>query len=333
MSRRGKAVATPRRGGPPSTRGRRYSIVGSSPSRLRRPSRFLASAGRQAYSAAKNGEIPCLSSGGRGWFLCLHFCECWERPSEYTRPQPPGYRRRRTPAEALPWDEEAEQYCLAVALQNPHAAARLAATLCPDDFCLLQHRRLFSAMRELILDHRGFDALTLADYLEAQEWFAKAGGAAMSTLWKGFQHSSPSLTMTRGSSATTRKNGGWPRSRTNFALAPEAFGGGGATAEIAIGTIGVGPPVQVFYSAPELRDYVSPTIDWVIEKLLAKGVFTIFGGKPKAGKTTFVFGAVHAMLCEVPFMGLQTRTARILYITEQNKTTIRPKLDEYGLLD
>ena len=93
------------------------------------------------------------------------------------------------------------------------------------------------------------------------------------------------------------------------------------------------PPVRVFYSAPDLRDYASPHIDWVIEKLLAKGVFTIFGGKPKAGKTTFAFGAVYAMQKECPFMGMAVRKARVLYITEQNKTTIRPKLDEYGLLD
>jgi len=90
---------------------------------------------------------------------------------------------------------------------------------------------------------------------------------------------------------------------------------------------------RVFYSAPDLRDYVSPHIDWVIEKLLAKGVFTIFGGKPKAGKTTFAFGAVCAMQTGRPFMGMETHRAKVLYITEQNKTTIRPKLDEYGLLD
>lgn len=93
------------------------------------------------------------------------------------------------------------------------------------------------------------------------------------------------------------------------------------------------PPVRVFYAAPDLRDYVSPHIDWVIEKLLAKGVFTIFGGKPKAGKTTFAFGAVYAMQTGCAFMGMEAHRARVLYITEQNKTTIRPKLDEYGLLD
>jgi hypothetical protein len=71
----------------------------------------------------------------------------------------------------------------------------------------------------------------------------------------------------------------------------------------------------------------------VIEKLLAKGVFTIFGGKPKAGKTTFAFGAVYAMQTGCAFMGMEAHRARVLYITEQNKTTIRPKLDEYGLLD
>lgn len=92
-------------------------------------------------------------------------------------------------------------------------------------------------------------------------------------------------------------------------------------------------PVQVFYAAPDLRDYVSPHIDWVIEKLLAKGVFTIFGGKPKAGKTTFLFGAVYAMQTGCPFMGVHTSKAKVLYITEQSKTTIRPKLAEYGLLD
>jgi len=89
----------------------------------------------------------------------------------------------------------------------------------------------------------------------------------------------------------------------------------------------------LFFTAPDLRDYVSPTIDWVVEKLLAKGIFAIFGGKPKCGKTTFLFGAVHAIMHDRPFMGLKVRPARVLYVTEQNKTTIRRKLDEYGLLD
>src|SRR5660397_117541 len=60
---------------------------------------------------------------------------------------------------------------------------------------------------------------------------------------------------------------------------------------------------------------------------------TIFGGKPKAGKTTFTFGIVYAVLMGLPFMGFETHKARVLYITDQNKTTIRPKLYEYGLLD
>jgi len=90
---------------------------------------------------------------------------------------------------------------------------------------------------------------------------------------------------------------------------------------------------KLFFSAPELRDYVSPHIDWIVEKILAKGVFTIFGGKPKSGKTTMLFGAVHAIQTGCAFMGLGTHPARVLYITEQNKTTVRPKLAEYGLLD
>lgn len=92
-------------------------------------------------------------------------------------------------------------------------------------------------------------------------------------------------------------------------------------------------PVRVFYSAPDLRDYVSPHIDWVVEKLAARNVFTIFGGKPKAGKTTFLFGLVHAMRTGCTFMGMDVHQTDVLYITEQNKTTIRPKLAEYGLLD
>lgn len=90
---------------------------------------------------------------------------------------------------------------------------------------------------------------------------------------------------------------------------------------------------KVFFTAPELRDYVSPHIDWVIERLLAKSLLTLFGGKPKAGKTTFAFGGLHAMRYGVPFMGLRANPGRVLYVTEQNKTTIRPKLEEYGLLD
>ncbi len=94
-----------------------------------------------------------------------------------------------------------------------------------------------------------------------------------------------------------------------------------------------GLPHECILTAPELRDCPDPDIDWVINNLLGKGVLTIMGGKPKCGKTTLLFGAVYAMQLGVPFMGLQTRPARTLFITEQSRKTIRPKLGEYGLLD
>lgn len=75
------------------------------------------------------------------------------------------------------WNEEAEQYALAVALMNAWAARLLARELQASDFGQPIHQRLFSAIEELVADGGAVSPVILSDHLEGEQWFKEAGGS------------------------------------------------------------------------------------------------------------------------------------------------------------
>ena len=228
-----------------------------------------------------------------------------------------------------PYSQEAELSCLAVALMSPKGAERLVQLLDPTDFYIPCHARIFAGIREMLGGGQAVDPVTLSEFLRNKSWFSEAGGAS-------FIHTLPLASALLGVSEYAGIVKSWANKRRALQISDDMAAGRVGISEAAdkLRRLTVGSPQRLeVFTARELRDHVSPHVDWIIEKLLARGVLTIIGGKPKSGKTTFLFGAAYAIQTGLPFMGLATREAAVLYITEQNKTTIRPKLAEYGLLD
>jgi len=96
---------------------------------------------------------------------------------------------------------------------------------------------------------------------------------------------------------------------------------------------GDGPSVPVFYGLDDLRDLTEPDVEWYVERVLGKGLFTMLGAKAKAGKRTMIFGMLRAMMDGASFLGFGAHRTRVLYVTEQSRQQIRKKAEEYDLLD
>src|SRR5258707_36922 len=78
----------------------------------------------------------------------------------------------------LPQNIDAERSVLGAILLDNHTLNAAIEKLKPEDFCLDQHRRIFSLMIELGEAQQGIDLVTLSDQLSRKGELEAAGGAA-----------------------------------------------------------------------------------------------------------------------------------------------------------
>jgi len=72
---------------------------------------------------------------------------------------------------------------------------------------------------------------------------------------------------------------------------------------------------------------------WVWHGYILPNNLTLFCAPPKAGKTTLIFDALEAILAGKPMLGLATRPANILYVTQEAAHTILNRIEtEMGSL-
>jgi putative DNA primase/helicase len=87
-----------------------------------------------------------------------------------------------------------------------------------------------------------------------------------------------------------------------------------------------------FRTAQELSSLSSGRTDWLIRGFLAAGAITEVDGKIKAaGKTTLALHMVRALLEGIPFLGIETRASRVVYVTEQSRESFSDALRITGL--
>jgi hypothetical protein len=94
-------------------------------------------------------------------------------------------------------------------------------------------------------------------------------------------------------------------------------------------------PALRFYTPAELAGLTHEEPEWVVQPgLLAIGAITEIDGKIKAaGKTTLALYIVRAVLDGTLFLGLPTRQARVVYVTEQSRATFTDALRRAGLVE
>jgi AAA domain len=71
--------------------------------------------------------------------------------------------------------------------------------------------------------------------------------------------------------------------------------------------------------------------DWLWPGYVAPGAITLIAGKPKAGKSTFMFGLLAALTRGEPFLGRPTARSGALLISEERHDTLAEKQRRFGL--
>ena len=73
-----------------------------------------------------------------------------------------------------------------------------------------------------------------------------------------------------------------------------------------------------------------PHVEWVWDQLAAPGFLTLVSGRPKAGKSTLLFGLCAALRTGQPFLGMPTRPTKTIYCTEERWSSYDSKAKLFG---
>lgn len=76
---------------------------------------------------------------------------------------------------------------------------------------------------------------------------------------------------------------------------------------------------------------IPPKPDWVIEEMVYAGGLTLIAGAPKAGKSTVIADAIRNLKAGREWIGLATRDAAVLYLTEERGIAVRHKLGDLAI--
>jgi predicted ATP-dependent serine protease len=71
--------------------------------------------------------------------------------------------------------------------------------------------------------------------------------------------------------------------------------------------------------------------EWTWRGFLAPGIVTLLAGRPKVGKSTFVFGLLEALTTGQPFLALATRETGVLLLSEERQGTLAEKARRFSL--
>jgi hypothetical protein len=85
------------------------------------------------------------------------------------------------------------------------------------------------------------------------------------------------------------------------------------------------------YSADDIASAPEEESDYVVDQIVIREAITAFAGTIKGGKSTAVGALLKCMLNGNDFIGLKTRSAKILYCTEEGRKSFRKLLARTGL--
>lgn len=72
-------------------------------------------------------------------------------------------------------------------------------------------------------------------------------------------------------------------------------------------------------------------VDWIWDGYIARATKVLLAARPKAGKSTMLFGLLAAIEHKAPFLGFDTRSAGALLLSEEPASTLRQKAVRFGL--
>lgn len=75
----------------------------------------------------------------------------------------------------------------------------------------------------------------------------------------------------------------------------------------------------------------SDTVEWIWRGYIARATKVLLASRPKAGKSTLLFGLLAAIERRTLFLGLETNSTGVLLLSEEPASTIRQKAVRFGL--
>ena len=83
-------------------------------------------------------------------------------------------------------------------------------------------------------------------------------------------------------------------------------------------------------TAREILETSFEDFDFILDGILARNTVTLLYSNPKVGKTTFSLFVCRCMMEGIPALGLATSGKRVLYFSEESRTTLGEKLRRIG---
>ncbi len=90
-------------------------------------------------------------------------------------------------------------------------------------------------------------------------------------------------------------------------------------------------PPSPFLSVEDLLKSERAKVDWVLPGYLGRGLTTLLVADPKAGKTTFVLGALAALEQAGSFLGIKHGPAKAIVLTEEPLAAVAERVTSLGL--
>jgi hypothetical protein len=79
-----------------------------------------------------------------------------------------------------------------------------------------------------------------------------------------------------------------------------------------------GVALPIVTRGAELAGREFTPLQWLVQDVLPRGALVVLAGRPKSGKSFFVFQAAHAIDAGTPFLGKRTNAAKTLYVAAED---------------
>lgn len=226
----------------------------------------------------------------------------------------------------LPASVDAERSILGAVLLDNGALAQ-ASGICPDDFSLDAHRRIYSRMGELAAGSRPIDTVTLTEELARRREIEAVGGVAyLTSLTDGLPHRASIahyVQMVRDKAALRRLI-----HTCNSAIARAAEQCDPVNVILADAVARVsevwGASKSCVGRITKLEDIPDPFslstdgVPWLIDGLIPARAITVLAGEPGAGKTWLALMIAKAVKFGGEFLGYRATQGGVLYLDREN---------------
>jgi hypothetical protein len=125
----------------------------------------------------------------------------------------------------------------------------------------------------------------------------------------------------------------YERYRPNPTLLPPRTDSTDSTAYKNVSTVKTNPPAFRFRTPGSLLAATPEQVPWLWHGYLARGGLTVLGAREKAGKSTFAWALVAALLTGTDFCGRPTTPTPVpvVVLTEEPPATVVEKLERFGI--